>query len=368
MLPQQYDYSFQFYDEGDERIQTDSHYVRGRIDLNDKTAFRFQWLRDAISGASPTGALPGSTQPFLAELNDVRTAVLGAISRQFGDHNVEFEFSRSSEEDYLSYGYALKDVWEFNEKNTALTFGLNYLEDDVTVPTLGIRDKDSFDLFAGINQTVDKNTVVSAALTLGWSEGFLNDPYKAVQRTDIVVIPDGLGGTIEIPVDNLYPENRPDSRFRQVLTLGGRHYFDRAHGAFDALYRYSHDDYGINSHTVQIEWRQEAGERLEIAPFFRYYRQSAADFFVRSIDGLPIDTPPNDPDGSGINYSADYRLSRFDAMSVGLRLRVKINDTFSANATYERYEMTGVGGETQSAPDAAYINADIWTVGISAKF
>ena len=363
-----FDYSFQFYDEGSDRIRTDSHYVRGRIDLDDKTTFRFQWLRDAISGASPTGALPGSAQPFLAELEDVRTAVLGAVARRFGEHLIEFEISKSIEEDYRSLGYALKDVWEFNDKNTAVTFGVNYLDDDVAVPTLGVRDKHSFDLFTGINQTIDKNTAVTAGLTLGWSDGYLNDPYKAVQRTDIVSLPDGLGGTIEIPVDNLYPENRPDNRFRQVLTLGGRHYFEGAHGAMDALYRFSHDDYGINSHTVQIEWRQEIGAKLEVTPFFRYYRQSAADFYVRSLDGLPIETPPNDPDGSGIHYSADYRLSRFDAVSGGLRLRYKFNDTFSASATYERYEMTGRGGDAQRAPAAAYIDADIWTVGISADF
>lgn len=366
--PQRYDYSYQYYDEGPERIRIESHYIRGRIDLNDRTAFRFQWLNDAISGASPTGALPGSTQPFLAELEDVRTGVLGALSRKFGDHLLELEISRSREEDYLSHGYALKDVWEINEKNTALTFGVNYLDDEVTVPALGIRDKQTFDLFAGVNQTIDSQTLVSASLTLGWSDGYLNDPYKAVQRTDIVSLPDGLGGTIEIPVDNLYPENRPDSRFRQVLTLGGRHYFDSAHGALDAVYRLSHDDFGIDSHTLQLEWRQEIGVKLEVSPFLRYYKQSAANFFMRSIDGLPLDSPPNAPDGSRPNYSSDYRLSQFDALSGGLRLRYKFNSTFSASATWERYEMTGRGGASQSAPSAAYIDAGMWTFGISSEF
>src|SRR5436190_21600819 len=84
--PQQYDYGFQYYDEGPDRIRIESHYVRGRIDLDDETSFRFQWLIDTISGSSPTGALPGSVQPFLSELDDVRYGLLGAISRKFGDH------------------------------------------------------------------------------------------------------------------------------------------------------------------------------------------------------------------------------------------------------------------------------------------
>lgn len=366
--PQRYDYGYQYYDEGPERIRIESHYIRGIISLDDRTEFRFQWLNDAISGASPTGALPGSDQPFLAELEDVRTGVLAALSRRFGDHNVELEVSRSSEQDYLSHGFALKDTWELNEKNTTITYGVNYLDDDVSVPTLGIRPKHSYDFFTGVSQTLDKNTVVSANVTLGYSEGYLNDPYKSVQRTDIVSLPDGMGGTIDIPVDNLYVENRPDSRFRQVLQLGGRHYFERAKGALDAVYRFSHDDYGVTSHTVQLEWRQALGERLEVSPFLRYYSQSEADFFMRTIDDVPIESPPNDPDGSEPNYSSDYRLSSFDAISGGMRLRFKINDTFSANATYERYEMSGSGGAEITAPDQAYIDADIWTFDISAEF
>ena len=112
-----------------------SHYVRGRIDLDDETSFRFQWLIDTISGASPTGALRGTVQPFLAELDDVRYGLLGALSRKFGDHTVELEIARSSEEDYLSWGVSLKDAWELNDKNTTLTFGLNHLDDIVTVPS-----------------------------------------------------------------------------------------------------------------------------------------------------------------------------------------------------------------------------------------
>ena len=365
--PHQLDYGYQLYDEGADRIRIESHYLRGRIDLDDQTSFRFQWLIDTISGASPTGALPGGVQSFLAELDDVRTGLLGALSRKFGDHTVELEIARSSEEDYLSHGVALKDTWELNKKNTTLTFGLNHLDDRVTVPQRGFRDKESWDLLAGVSQILDKNTLVSAGLTLGWSDGYLNDPYKSVQRTDILELPDGAGGTIEIPVVNLYPENRPDSRFRQVLQFGARHYFERVHGAADATYRFSHDDFGVNSHTLQLEWRQAIGERFEVTPFFRYYHQNAADFFVNTLDDVPVETPSSNPDGSGANYSADYRLSNFDAVSGGVKLRWRINDTFSASAAYERYEMTGNGG-ADSSPAQSYMNADMWTFGVTAQF
>ncbi len=367
LADRQIDYGFQYYDEGPERIRVESHYVRGRIDLDDATSFRFQWLNDAISGASPTGALPGGLQPFLAELDDVRTGVLGALSRRFGDHLLELEVSRSSESDYFSSGIALKDVWDLNDRNTTLTFGLNYLDDEVSVPAAGARNKHTFEFLAGVTQILDKNSLVSASLTLGQSDGYLNDPYKGIQRTDIISIPDGEGGTIELPVVNLYPENRPDSRFRQVLTLGGRHYFEKLRGAVDGTYRFSHDDFGITSHTVLIEWRQEIGRRLDLVPYFRYYHQSEADFFMNTLDGVPVENPPALPDGSAPNYSADYRLSNLDALSAGLKLTWRINDTFSASAAYEYYDMSGNGGAS-SSPSAAYPDADIWTFGITAAF
>lgn len=366
--PQHYDLSYQLYQEDDDRMRVESYYLRGQIEINDATSFRFQWLHDAISGASPTGALPGGVQPFLSDVEDVRTGILGALSRQFGDHRVELEISHSTEDDYLSRGYALSDTLQLNQKNTTVTYGVNYLDDLVTVPGLGKHDKEGYDLFSGVSQILDKNTVVSANLTLGYNDGYLNDPYKVVQRTDTVQVPDGQGGTIDVPVVNLYRENRPDHRFRQVLQMEGKHYFGTPDGALDAVLRFSHDDYGILSETLHVEWRQNVRDHFQIVPFFRYFHQNAADFFVRSLDGMNIGVPSADPDGSGPNYSADYRLSSFDAISGGLRLRYQFNDHLSASAAYERYVMSGTGSSSDQAPGQAYPSADMWTFGVSADF
>ena len=365
---QQYDFSYQLYQEDDDRIRVESYYLRGKIELNDATSLRFQWLNDAISGASPTGAMPGGDQPFVSDLEDVRTGILAAISQQFGDHRVELEISHSKENDYLSRGIALSDTLELNQKNTTITYGTNYLDDVVTIPVLGERDKHSYDFFSGISQIIDKNTVVSANLTLGYSSGYLNDPYKSVQRTDTTQVPDGAGGTVDIPVVNLYRENRPDSRFRQVLQLEGRRYFAAPDGVLDAVVRFSHDDYGVLSETLQLEWRQNVRERLQIVPFFRYFHQSAANFFTQTLDNVAVGTPSADPSGNGPNYSADYRLSSFDAISGGVRLRYQFNETITATAAYERYVMSGSGGSSNQSPDQAYPSADLWTVGLSATF
>lgn len=365
--PQEYEYGFQLYQEDDNRIRVEAEYLRAQIELNPETSVRFQYLRDAISGASPTGALPGSAQPFLANLEDVRRGILGAVSRQFGDHRAEIEFSRSEEDDYVSRGIAITDTLELNQKNTTLRFGLNYLDDTVLVPGLGDRDKRTTDFFAGVSQLLDQNTVISANLTLGHAEGYLNDPYKLVQRTDIITLPDGLGGTIDVPIVNVFRENRPDSRFRQVLQFGARHYFEPVDAALDGILRLSHDSFGVFSQTVQFEWRQQVGKNLQAVPFIRYYHQNEADFFTNTLDAFP-GTPSGNPNGSGPNYSADYRLSSFDSLSGGLRLSYQVTENFSANAAYERYVMDATGGASGRSPDQAYISADIWTFGIRAAF
>jgi hypothetical protein len=387
--PQDYDYSFQLYQEDDDRMRIESHYVRGNIEINDETSFRFQALSDAISGASPTGVLPGnvqqsgppgapdsmsgaspsvgvpgSVQPFIGEVaDDTRLGILAALSRQFGDHRVELELSRSDESDYLSDGIAITDDWELNQKNTTLSFGFNYLNDLVTVPDDGDYRKNTYDWFAGVSQVIDKNTVVSANLTLGYSEGYLNDPYKYVQRTETIRSPDGT------PVQAVtgYRENRPHNRFRQVLQFEGRHYVAAADGALDGIFRLSTDDFGVFSQMLRLEWRQAVGERFEVVPFFRYYHQNAADFFVRSLDGLSISDPAN-PTSDDPNWSADYRLSSFNAFSGGLQLRYRFNEMFSANACYERYVMSATGSYADRSPDESYPSANVFTVGLSADF
>ena len=357
-----YDLSYQVYQERADRIRIESYYFRTQFDFDNGTTLKFQYLEDAISGASPTGALPGNEQSFLTEIEDVRTGLLYALSHQFGDHTVEAEFSRSSEDDYLSYGFALSDKWELNQKNTTFTYGVNYIDDQVTVLGLPDQGKKSYDLFAGVTQIIDKNTTVSINFTMGYSEGYLNDPYKLIQRNETINFP----GIPPIPVVNVYSENRPDSRLRQVLQLEGKHFFEKANASLDVMLRFSNDDYGVFSQTAEVEWRQGIGDSWEINPFMRYYQQNAADFFTNTLNNIAVVNPPTYPDGSGPHYSSDYRLSSFNALSLGLRLRYEISENISMSAAYEYYTMSGQGSD--QAPSQAYMDADIWTFGLNAKF
>lgn len=352
-----FDTSYQTYDESGGRMFIESYYYRGEMFLSEETSLRFQLLRDAITGSTPIGALPGGTQPFLTDIEDVRQGVLGALSRQIGDHRVELELSHSRESDYLSQGISLSDKWELYQKNMTVSFGLNYLNDTIVVIGTDDQNKKSYDVFLGLSQLLDKNTVLSANLTLGYAEGYLNDQYKAIQRDELL---------FGIPVTTLYRENRPSSRLRGVLQLQGTHYFEKTNSALDAVVRLSQDDYGVFSQSLQLEWRQELFSRLEVTPFFRYYQQSAADFFHNTLNEVNVGTPQDYPDGTGPNYSADYRLSSMATMSLGLKARFRITENISLSAAYEHYDMSGIGGN--QAPAAAYPTANMWTFGAHFQF
>lgn len=356
-----FDTSHQVYDESDGRMFIESYYYRGEMFLSEETSFRFQMLRDAISGSTPIGVMPGGTQPFLTEIDDVRTGVLAALSQQFGDHRVELELSHSRESDYLSQGVSLNDKWELNQKNTTVSLGLNFLNDTIRVIGTDDQNKKSYDLFLGLSQLLDRKTILSANLTLGYAEGYLNDQYKVIQRDETLVIPGGV-----IPVTNIYRENRPSSRLRGVLQLQGTRFFSGAQGALDVLARFSQDDYGISSQTLQLEWRQGLSRWLDVTPFCRYYRQNAADFYHRTLNEVDIATPARFPDGGGPNYSADYRLSSMEAVSLGLKARLRLTENISLSAAYEHYEMSGAGDDP--APAAAYPTANMWTFGLHFLF
>lgn len=359
---QEYEYGYQLYDEGGERIKVEANYFRGKIDLTDESTFRFQLLNDSISGSSPTGVLPDGDQPFISDLEDVRTGILAALQYDLEDQRVELELSKSEESDYFSNGISLNYEKDYNLGNTTLALGFNYLDDIVKVPLLDDEKKDSYDFFIGVTQLLSKNTIISADLTLGYAEGYLNDPYKVVQRNEDFVIAPG----ISIPVVNIYRENRPDSRFRQVFHQETKHYFESINGTLKAAFRLSNDDYGIFSQTAEVEWRQEVNDNLLLSPFYRFYNQNSADFFVNTLNNLDIDSPADEPNGSGPNYSADYRLSSLQAKSIGLKINYKVNENFSLSGAYEHYAMDGVGAG--SAPSQAFPSANTFSLTAQIKF
>jgi hypothetical protein len=333
---------YQYYQEDDDRIRVDSNYFLFSIDLNDTTVLNGSLLYSAISGASPTGLPPlvkGGELP-VAELEDERIAFTFGVVRQFGSHNLRAGFAYSYESDYFSTAYSVQDTISLNQKNTELVLGFAYTDDTVGAngTPLGER-KRSYDAIVGINQVLSPDDLLSINLTLGWREGFLSDPYKRVLINEFFVLPD----------------TRPDERFEQLVFAQWTHYLAPIGASVEISYRYGHNDFGSESHTAEIALYQKLfGERLIIRPAFRYYQQSAANFYDTEFTGNPR------------YFSSDYRLSAEETFSAGVQVRWwAIKDRFAADLGYEHYTTRGTDGKT---PQESYPDAHSFTAGLHLQF
>ena len=356
-------YKYQLYTEDDGRMEIPSHYFLVETSLAHDLFVSAEVLTNIMTGSSPTGLVDLNDPDKLAfaEIEDQRWAYIVSLTKAIEDHAFTFEYARSEENDYLSNGFTLRTEHEFNEKNTTLQLGLSYTDDLVTAISLADElGKESFDFSIGLTQLLTPKTILQANLTLGYSRGYLGDPYKSIGRSETFSIP----GLPPFSERIAYFENRPDERMRFVMRLGLLQYVESLHGSFDASYRLFQDDRGLRAHTIKLQWNQEIGDKLVISPYYRFYHQDAADYYSVNLDGS--DTAPNDDRGGRAPFfSADYRLSNFDAHTYGIKAEYQVNDWLMIDAGYERYIMSG---NDSSTPSEAYPKANVLNLGMSASF
>jgi hypothetical protein len=125
---------------------------------------------------------------------------------------------------------------------------------------------------------------------------------------------------------------------RSKLAIGGRlNYYLNEIFVARTYYRYYTDDWGINSHTVSIEIPVKISDRFTLYPSYRFYNQTAADYFAGYEQHLSTEK----------YYTSDYDLSKFSSNQYGFG--VSYTDIFttlhlwklhvkSIDLKYYRYE------------------------------
>lgn len=163
----------------------------------------------------------------------------------------------------------------------------------------------------------------------------------------------------------LFPENRPGHKTRQVAYISLTQFVEPLHGSAELAYRFSHDSFGIFSHTASLAWYFNFGKRVVFSPLFRYYEQSNASFYGVRFNGDPSD-PESYPDVVIPEfYSADYRLSALQSFTYGAGVTVRITKWLSFDAAYKRYQMEGLNSAT---PASNFPVANVYTVGMRLWF
>lgn len=268
------------------------------------------------------------------------------------------DVSVASEYDYFSIGFGGGLVKLFNEKNT--TIGISgkvyldswsprypteldsYLEvngnlnqgffQGVTIldqngsansawhPISGFslidnKARNSYSLSFSFSQILNKNAQFSLFFDLVRQDGWLANPMQRVYFGDINNF--YIGNASSIPnytsksnkdvfqlADDI--ERLPSLRFKIPIGLRFNYYLNEKLTA-RTYYRYYTDDWGIKSHTAEIELPVKISQKFTLYPSYRYYNQTAADYFAPYEMNI----------STSEFYTSDYDLSKFKANQYG---------------------------------------------------
>lgn len=145
------------------------------------------------------------------------------------------------------------------------------------------------------SQIVNQRLQIMFIAELIRQQGYLGLPFHRVYFAD----------------NSVHVENLPDSRLK--IPLGFRaNYFLGDKVVLRSFYRYYNDDWGLNAHTVQLEASVKVSPFFSVTPFYRYYTQTAADYFKAIRQHTAADQ----------YYTSNYDLSGFNSNFYGAGFRI----------------------------------------------
>ena len=274
-----------------------------------------------------------------ASQGDLWANIAGSYSHSSDDRNDIWsaKLSVSSEYDYFSIGVGGSYTKLFNEKNTEVSINGNVFIDtwnalyptelrpfaeggeglnnnlfnrytitgnpnyNPNFETFDNEGRNTYAIGFGFSQIMSKNLQGSLALDFVQQDGLLSTPFQRVYFKDVA---DSFIQEFHLADD---VEQLPDSRFK--VALGGRlHYYINETFVVRTFYRYYFDDWGITSHTATVEVPIKLSDKFTIYPSYRFYNQSAADYFAPYNEHLSTDE----------FYTSDYDLSEYSANQFSL--------------------------------------------------
>ncbi len=364
-----------YYGESDDRVKDVSLSAHATRDFGDERKLGLDLSVDSLTGASPSGAIasdgaqtftspssrdtyetPAGEIPLDDTFLDTRFALNGSWSQPFGRlYTLNAGVGFSSEYDYQHIGANLGVTRDFNQRNTTVSAALAYASDTIEpvgglpLPLAQMGDavgddsspvnrgassdsKSVLDVLLGVTQVLGRHTVLRVNFSYSDSSGYLTDPYKILSVVDPVT-GDLIGRTPAPgesgPTGVYLFESRPDSRRKEGLYTELRHDFSGK--VLQVGYRYSTDDWDVDSHTLESRLRLPLGGSSYLEPHVRYYTQTAASFYRYSLANVsPL------PEFA----SADARLSDMSAVTAGLKFGHVTAGGNEWNARLEFYRQT----------------------------
>jgi hypothetical protein len=337
------DSSYLYYSEQD-RVTVNKLVGTAKGYVSNKDTASIKVVFDAMSGATPTGAVKNSTPTYtgasggtgisptgesaaLSDFDDARAAVSVDWEHEHTRTlTVNYNGAFSVENDYRSFSASATANKETSNRSTRFTLGVAGTYDQIfrvngnNTPEpltrvadarfLGEGERSTTDIIAGITRVINRRTVAQLNFGLGLSNGYMTDPYK------VISIVDATG----VEWDQ-YFEGRPDSRLRWTITANLNHMTYPGNNGIHLSYRYYSDDWDITSHTLDYAHRFSFANRDYLEPRVRLYSQTRAEFYQNSFfhpnDGTAPDLPQY--------LSADYRLDDMVSATAGLTYGIRFD-------------------------------------------
>ena len=162
-------------------------------------------------------------------------------------------------------------------------------------PSIPSAARDTYTASFGFSQIINSRLQGSIALDLVYQTGYLGLPFHRVY--------------LNTGKDTL--ENLPSQRFK--LPVGLRlNYFLGDNIILRAYYRFYADSWGLISHTASLEVPVKITPFISLSPFYRYYIQSAANYFA----AYKVHTEQDQ------YITSNYALAAFSSHFFGMGFRI----------------------------------------------
>jgi hypothetical protein len=277
-------------------------------DLARNTVLSVQYTLDRVNippyrgiSAKPLSldGVSGASKPVGSNSNDTYIKKRNEIIASIGSSSWNATTYYSSENDYIGRLIGFGVSQDFNQKNTILSLGLSYGHD--TINPVGQKTtytRRNILVDATVTQTLSPTHIMRFGIDISKLDGFQSNPYRAVNVAGLPT-----------------PEQHPKQRLRVAGYVKLNTHLKPANAALWTEYRVYGDDWGILSHTIGLRFYQNLSKRLLMRYRYRFYTQSAADFWRKDYSLLPRQPK---------FFTDDYKLEPFSSHLFGFHLAYKL--------------------------------------------
>lgn len=337
---------------GWERITAMSPQVYVQAPIAGDWAVEASGTVDAVSGATPRWHTQNTAVSGASRMGDLRRAGDIKITRYLSRAAMSVSVAHSSENDYLSNALGLETRWSDEDNNRTWSAGFGHTSDRIDASSSGgsavDRQKTTNEFLLGLTQVLTTHDIAQFTLTRSLGSGYYNDPYKTLDQ-------------------------RPSQRDAWIAMARWNHFVAPLNASVRSSYRYYSDSFGVQAHTLGMDWVQPKGV-WTFTPSVRYYSQSAAHFYrdpvldaqgqydqqavlMRAIQGF------------GSDQSTDQRLAAFGAVTLSLKVSYAFTPDTQADIKFALYRQSAgmrLGGN--GSPGLDPFAANFAQIGLSHRF